>query len=239
VLISRPLSTSKIKKMFLIVLNEHKPGLEYSGKEKDSRVIVYDRIAEYFKISDLTVHEFRLGLMAVELLEKEGYIMQDSLENSEFFKQLTDKGNEYVNKELNGKKIPVINYDQLQEKRIEEVVTRFDLRERVLEDYYEGNYEGAIMKAFDLIEEKIKEKLRTTEGTGASEEIFLNMPKPSNEQIDTELKILRIKMFGAVMWFRDKKRDITSGVNDAEVAAQILGYANMHLKLIDECEYFT
>jgi hypothetical protein len=168
--------------------------------------------------------------------------MQDTGNESEFLKHLTKKGKDYIKKELDGKKVPVINYDQVKEKRIEEIITRYDLRERVLEDYYEGNYEGAIMKAFELIEEKIKDKLKTTEGAsveGEKQELFLNLPKPSNESIDTELKILRIKMFGAVMWFRDKKREVTSGVTDAEVAAQILGYANMHLKLIDECEYFS
>ena len=241
-LISRPLSTSQLKKMFLIVLNEHKAGKQFSGQQCDYRTIVYERIAEYFNISDLTAPEYKLGILGVEILQKEGFIMQDTNNESEFFKHLTKKGKDYIKKELDSKKVPIINYDQVKEKRIEEIITRYDLRERVLEDYYEGNYEGAIMKAFDLIEEKIKDKLKTPEGAsvdGEKQEVFLNLPKPSNESIDTELKILRIKMFGAVMWFRDKKREVTSGVTDAEVAAQILGYANMHLKLIDECEYFS
>ncbi len=240
-LITRPLSTSLLKKMFLIVLNEHSSGKDFDEKEPDCRTIVYERIAEYFNISDLTVYEYKLGILAADILQKEGLIIKEPDNDSEFFKRLTKKGKEYIKKQLDAKKVPVINYDQLKEKRIEEIITRYDLRDRVIEDYYEGNYESAILKAFDLIEQKIKEKLKTPEGTSASEkqELFLNLPKPSNEAIDTELKILRIKMFGAVMWFRDKKREQTSGVTDGEVAAQILGYANMHLKLIDECEYFS
>ena len=41
-LISRPLSTSLLKKMFLIVLSEHRSGKEFAEKERDCRTIAIE-----------------------------------------------------------------------------------------------------------------------------------------------------------------------------------------------------
>ena len=232
--VSRPLPKSRLKKMFLKVLHEHKrPGGRYTNHGWYSEGIVRQTIAEFFNIDPLTEDEYADGLRAVFELEKDGYIMQDPSQ-SEGFKILTDKGKRVVEQELYEMKLPSID--------INELLSHDILRSRVYDDYLAEDYESAIFKAFRLLEENVRRKAsQPPEILGA--ELMSRAFKPSggilthpSAQTSSEAEGFHHLMRGAIMWFKNPSSHRTVGYHDAGQAAQVLCFANLLLDMVEECK---
>jgi len=219
--------------MFLKILFIHKySGSAYSCCSSDFVSIVCGSMVDYFQIPELSEEEYGECLAAVYELERDGYLTQDAEYASKKFKDLTLKGKKYVEEKLTDLKLPSTE--------IEQFITREDLREQVLDDYLSGEYENSIKKAFSLIED-----LLSSRKIQASKFIDMNLMsrtyisgegilKYSNSEVESELESLQRIMRGTMIWFRDPRSSKTFGINDAEAAAQILVFANLHLNILDQ-----
>ena len=228
----RPLSKDLLKKMFLRTLYNEKENATDVLLMPDFVSIICGKMAEFFAIPDLIEEEYELCLDAVFELESYDYITNLDNKSSEVLKDLTPKGKKYVEEKLLNFQLPSID--------IYKHITRDDLREEVVKDYLSGNYEESIMKAFSLLEERVKEN------TIVKPE-HLEMNEVSNYYIardgalkyttfqnEEELASLRRIMQGTMLWFKDPENNTSISLNNAEAAAQIIVFANMHLNLIDQ-----
>jgi uncharacterized protein (TIGR02391 family) len=232
--VSRPLPKSLLKKMFVKILDEHKrPGGIYQGHGWSSGGII-SKISEYFKIPPLTGEEKAECLRAVYELERDGFIMQDSTQSSVAFKILTSKGKTVVEKSLEEMKLPSVDIDQ--------IINRDDLREKVHDDYLVSDYETGIFKAFRLVEERVRAKAALPpDCIGA--DLMTKAFKPNggifkhpNAKTAGEEEALHLLMRGAIMWFKNPSSHRTVGYDDDVQAAHVLGFANLLLDLVDECQ---
>jgi len=232
--ISRPLPTKLLKKMFLKVLYEHRPGGAYQQHGWDHKSIVRHKLAEFFEIPPLTDEEIALGLRAVFELERDGYVMQDAGQSSDVFKVLTEKANQLVEQSLDEMQLPSVDVDQL--------ITRDDLRNLVHDDYLVGDYETAIFKAFRHLEELVRFKAQQpSQVIGA--DLISTAFNPNqgvlahpNAQTTAEQDGFHLLLRGAIMWFKNPSSHRTVGYADPEEAAQVLAFANLLLDLVDQCQ---
>lgn len=231
--VPRPLSRELLKKMFLkmIYVNKYSSSnLSYCCSDFVS--IVCGSMVDYFQIPELSEEEYGECLAAVYELERDGYLTQDENFASKRFKDLTEKGRQYVIEKLTDLKLPSTE--------IEEYLTREDLREHVLDDYLSGEYEISIRKAFSLIEDLLIS--RKTQGSRMIDNSLMSQTYISSEgklrysssEVESELESLQRIMRGTMIWFRDPRTSKTFGINDAEAAAQILVFANLHLNILDK-----
>jgi hypothetical protein len=230
--VPRPLSRELLKKMFLKVLFVHNYSENtFTSCSSDFVSSVCGTMVDYFQIPELSEEEYDECLAAVYELERDGYLTQQENFASKRFKDLTEKGRVYVSDKLAELKLPSTE--------IEQYITREDLREQVLEDYLSGEYENSIKKAFSLIENLLQ--ARRTQGSKLINNNLLSRTyiscegklRYSNSEVESELESLQRIMRGTMIWFRDPRSSKTFGINDAEAAAQILVFANLHLNILD------
>jgi hypothetical protein len=231
--VPRPLSRELLKKMFLKVLYVNKySGNNFSYCSSDFVSILCGSMAEYFRIPELSEEEYGECLAAVYELERDGYLTQDDNYASKRFKDLTEKGKTYVTEKLAELKLPSVE--------IEQYITRDDLREHVLEDYLSGEYENSIKKAFSLIENLLisrKTQISRMIDSSLMSRTYISSEgklRYSDSEVESELESLQRIMRGTMIWFRDPRTSKTFGMNDAEAAAQILVFANLHLNILDQ-----
>lgn len=230
--VPRPLSRELLKKMFLKTLYNNKYTVNAACCSSDFISIVSGSMVDYFEIPELSEEEYGECLAAVYELERDGYLTQDDEYASKRFKDLTEKGKKYVSEKLSDLKLP--------SGEIEQYITRDDLKEYVLEDYLSGEYELSIKKAFSLIEALLNS--RRTHASTMIESSLMSRTyissegklKYSNSEVESELESLQRIMRGTMIWFRDPRSSKTFGINDAEAAAQILVFANLHLNILDQ-----
>lgn len=230
--VPRPLSRELLKKMFLktFFINQ------YAGSQcicdSDFVSMISDSMADYFGIPDLSEEEYEECLAAVYELERDGFLSQEGEYDSGRYKELTDKGRNYITEKLADLKLP--------SGEIEQYITRNDLREQVLEDYLSAEYETSIRKAFMLIEGLLNSRI--TYPSLMMDESLMSKTSISNEgkirysdsEVESELDSIQRMMHGTMMWFRNTRSLKTFGVNDAEAAARILVFANLHLNILDQ-----
>lgn len=231
--VSPPLTKDVLKKMFVKVLYEHTSefGL-YTHLDSDYREILRETLVEFFNISYLTEEEFEEGARAVKELECYGYIQTKLNLENEACKELTE----------NGKRIAVQNIDEmlLPNINIDMVLTRYDLREYVLNDYLFGNYEAAVKKAFAMVEAKVRENAVRPSVLLENEQLsnfFVTregkIKENKNADMSKKLKTLHFKLLGDIMWYKALSNG--EGLEEkAKITAQILGFVNFHLKLVDQ-----
>lgn len=228
----RPLSKDLLKKMFLRTLYNEKVNSTDVSSMPDFVSIICGKMAEYFAIPDLIEEEYEICMDAVFELESYNYITNLDDENSEVVKDLSPKGIKLVEEKLMHFQLPSID--------IYKHITRDDLREEVVKDYLSGNYEESIMKAFNLIETRVMEntiskpasmEMKDVSNYYVSRDGVLKYTTYQNEE---ELASLRRIMQGTMLWFRDPDGNSNVSMNNAEAAAQIIVFANMHLNLIDQ-----
>jgi hypothetical protein len=230
--VPRPLSRELLKKMFLKVLYVHKySDTAFASCSSDFVSMVCGTMGDYFQIPELSEEEYNECLAAVYELERDGYLTPDENFAAKRHKDLTDKGRTYIAEKLAELKLPSTE--------IEQYITREDLREQVLEDYLSGEYENSIKKAFSLIENLLMS--RRTQGSKMIDNNLMSRTyissegklRYSNSEVESELESLQRIMRGTMIWFRDPRSSKTFGINDAEAAAQILVFANLHLNILD------
>ena len=230
--VPRPLSRELLKKMFLKTLYISRHSGSSCICSSDFVSMISGSMADYFGIPDLSEEEYSECLAAVYELERDGFLSQDANYASKKFVDLTPKGIDYVTEKLADLKLP--------SGEIEQYLTRDDLREHVLEDYLSAEYETSIRKAFMLIETLLSS--RKTEASVMMDGSLMSKTYISNEgrlkyssnEVESELESLQRIMHGTMIWFRDPRSAKTSGINDAEAAAQILVFANLHLNILDQ-----
>lgn len=232
--VSMPLTKDMLKKMFLKVLYEHttETGL-YSDRSSNYIEVLRDTMVEFFNISYLTDEEFEEGTLAVRELEYYGYIQTNIDEETDNFKELTENGKRVARKNIDEIVLPNINIDS--------VISRYDLREFVLDDFLNGNYNSALKKAFTILEVKVRENIVHPSVLLEKEQVscyFVTQDglirENKNEDMTKRLKTLHFKLLGDIMWYNS----VSVPLNDEEsaiITAQILGFVNLHLKLVDQC----
>src|SRR5262245_59035312 len=149
--VSRPLNKDVLKKLFLKLLHEHtRTGGKYTDYTHGYDAILGTTLAPHFALGRLTTEEYNEGRRAVYELERDGFIAQDTTQDSDVFKVLTKRGLAVVERDLAEMELPSINIDEL--------LSREDLRDKVRDDYIVGDYEWAVFKAFKLVEETVRRK---------------------------------------------------------------------------------
>jgi hypothetical protein len=230
--VPRPLSRELLKKMFLKVLYVQKyTDNNFNSCSADFISTLCGSIVDHFKIPEFSEEEYSECLDAVYELERDGYLIHNEHYAARRNKDLTEKGKTYVIERLSDLKLPSTE--------IEQYITRGDLREQVLEDYLSGEYENSIKKAFSLIENLLMS--RKVQGSRIIDNSLISKTyiscegtlKYSNSETESELESLQRIMRGTMIWFRDPRASKTFGINDAEAAAQILVFANLHLNILD------
>ena len=230
----RPLPKSLLKRMYMKTLYEHKrPGGRYNNVGWNYGGILRNSMPEFFNIPNgLTEKELSNGTRAVFELERDGYIMQDHSQ-SETFKILTDKGKKVVEQKLEDMELPSIDIDQL--------LTQEDLKNKVQDEFLEGDYETAIFKAYKLLEEKVRIKANQPYNIVGAELMskafnpnngILNHPEA---QTAAEKEGFHHLMRGAIMWFKNPSSHRTVGYDKSEQAAHILVFANFLLDMVEQC----
>ncbi len=233
--ISRPLSKKLLKKMLIKVIDEHmRPDGVYSNYSGNYDGILRTLIPKYFKIPPLTIDELGAGFRAVFELEKDGFLMQDPTQtSSQYFKILTDSGKKVATQELEDMQLPSVDIGQL--------LTRDDLRNKVHDDFLEGDYETAIFRAFKLLEEKVRSKTKQPPGIFGAD-LMSKAFKPNggilkhpNAQTPAEEEAFHFIMRGAIMWFKNPSSHRTVDYDNAEQAAQVLCFSNLLLDMVEQC----
>ncbi|MBZ0199433.1 MAG: hypothetical protein K8H86_06170 [Ignavibacteriaceae bacterium] len=220
--------------MFLKVLYEHttETGL-YSDRSSNYIDVLRDTMVDFFGISYLTDEEFEEGALAVRELEYYGYIQTNIDEETENFKELTENGKRIARKNIDDIVLPNLN--------ISSVLTRYDLRELVLDEYLNGDYNVALKKAFTMLELKVRENIvrpsvllekEQASNFFVSEEGLIRENK--NEEMTKRLKTLHFKFLGDIMWYNSASTPLDDE-ESAIITAQILGFVNLHLKLVEQC----
>ncbi len=120
---------------------------------------------------------------------------------------------------------------QTKPQKLDSVISRADLLEKIKEDYNLGEYETSITKAFKYLEESyISLNFQTKNAISISNNFSTKL---LDDKAFTELKSLHIKMLGAMHWIKN----LTDAANESrEAAAQILSYVDLQLKLLNEKE---
>jgi hypothetical protein len=225
----RPFPKDLLKKMFLKVLYDNNKSL-CECRDMNYISIICEILSEKLSVSQFSEQEFNEIINAVSELENEGYIQQDILAGSNKFKVLTDKGKEYVESDL-------MNFESA-EIEIDKYITRKDLKELCLNDFREGNYETAILKAFRLIEDKSKQrtaipsKLINKENTSG---LFVSADgrlREENKDSDIAPDALHRMMLGVIKWFSNPAEK--DAYNNSRTAAQVLLFVNLHLNILDQ-----
>ncbi len=118
---------------------------------------------------------------------------------------------------------------QSQPQKIDSIISRTDLLEKIREDYNLGNYETTITKAFKYLEEsyisssfELKDVITLSENF---DEDLLDMKTSS------EIKAIRVKKLGAMYWIKNM---MDAQNSTKEATAQVLAYVDLQLKLLDQ-----
>ena len=113
--------------------------------------------------------------------------------------------------------------------KIESIISRTELLDRIKEDYNRGNYETSVTKAFKYLEENyILSNFETKSTFSVKENIYKDV---YHDKSSAELKTLHIKMLGAMYWIKN----LTESQNESsEATARVLAYVDLQLKLLDK-----
>ncbi len=222
--------------MFVKVLHEHRrPDGLYHDHSGNYDGILQFTIPKHFKISGLTDDELGDGLRAVYELERDDFIMQDPTQtSSKYFKILTEKGKKVATESLEGMQLPSVDIGQL--------LTHEDLKNKVHDNFLEGDYETAIFRAFKLLEEKVRSKAKQPPdvlGTKLMDKAFKStggILKHPNAKTPAEVDAFHFIMRGAIMLFKNPSSHRTVGYDSAEQAAQVLCFSNLLLDMVEQCK---
>lgn len=230
----RPLSRSLLKRMILKTFAEiDRPGSEVSQKSRQYRGVICDVVPILFKIDKLSYDEQEEGFRAVIELLRDGFLVPDPRFQFEGTLKLTREGKESAETALQDMRLVSIN--------LQELLSHDDLRDKVREDFYAGEYESVVLKAFKMVEEAVRQKSGLTPndfGRDMMNKAFndktplLNHPEALTAG---EKNALFFLMSGAYGWFRNPASHRTVAYLDIRQAAHILSFANLLLDMIDRC----
>jgi len=215
--------------MFLKVLYENDK-TEITNSDGNFISIICTILTEQFNVSELNEYEFNEIVKAVNELEAEGLIKKSENKVSAKVKELTNTGREYVENKLENFTLPALE--------IENFLTREDLKNCSLQDYINGDYETAILKAFSLIEDVTKSRMikpsrfieheQLSQAYISKEGLF----REKEDEVILSLESIQRIMLGTLYWFGNPSDGKRKVFNNSQAAAQVLLFANLHLNLI-------
>jgi hypothetical protein len=218
-----------LKKMYLQTLYENE--IQFNDYRESNYIsIICDLLSEKLQVSQFSEQEFNEIVNIVNELEADGYIEQNLMAGSAKSRVLTEKGRKFVQSEPEENEVTEIEIDKY--------VTRKDLKEICLDDFINGNYEAAVLKAFRLVEDKLKQKtvkpskLIKQEDTSV---LFISADgKLLEDQKDNEIDqdMLHRMMLGAMKYFNNSSSAISH--YNPHSAAQVLLFINLQLNIIDK-----
>jgi uncharacterized protein (TIGR02391 family) len=241
----RPLTKTVLKNMFLKTLWEHKrPGGKFVSNGSSVGGILKSTLPFFFDLKNidgdskyqqfaLTKQEYEDALLGVEELQRSGFLRDDPSQSSSEFKILTDKGQTYAVKDLANMVLPSVD--------IEEVLSRDDLLNLVRQDYMNGDFDSAIMKAFRQVEIAVRAKSgQSASVVGHDLMVAAFNPgkgvlKHPDAKTPSELQAFFFLFDGSNGWFRNPTAHRAVGYQNANEAAQILGLANLLLDMVEKC----
>jgi uncharacterized protein (TIGR02391 family) len=233
--------------MFLKVLWEHKrPGGRFTSNSWGVDSILASTLAFFFELENpdaenrrwtqwaLTTQEREDALLGIEELQRSGFLRDDPGQRSPNFKLLTEKGAKYAAQELAKMTLPSVN--------IEEVISRDDLLDLVRDDFINGQFEFAIMKAFKQVEVAVRAKAKQSASMvgqdlmAAAFSVGKGVLKHPDAQTTSEEQALFFLFAGSNGWFRNPTHHRNCQYDSPHEAAQILALANLLLDMVDKCK---
>jgi uncharacterized protein (TIGR02391 family) len=242
-MIARPVPKEVLKKMFLKTLWEHRrPGGKFTSACFAVGAILDGTLPFYFglesqdtgthKYWSLTKQERDDALLGIEELQGDGFLQDDPDQRHPEFKSLTDKGLKYA-QDIQEIGLPSVD--------IEKVCPRVDLLDRIRDEYLNGEYEVAVLKAFRQVEEAIRRKANQAEAVTGQDLMTAafhpskGVLKSPEAKTTSEEQAFYFLFSGSIGWFRNPTAHRTVGYQDPQEAAQILSFANLLLDMIDKC----
>jgi uncharacterized protein (TIGR02391 family) len=211
-----------------------RPGSPVHQKSRQYRGVICDVLPLAFEIDKLTYDEQEEGIRAIVELLRDGFLVQDPRFQSEGTLKLTKEGRETAEKCLDDMSFFSIS--------LQDLLSHKDLRNKVRDDFYAGEYESVVLKAFKMVEEAVRHKAGLTANDFGREMInkafsekspLLNHPEAKTSG---EKNALLFLMSGAYGWFRNPASHRTVAYLDIQQAAHILSFANLLLDMIDRCK---
>jgi uncharacterized protein (TIGR02391 family) len=232
--IARPISKDMMRRLLLKILHDiDQPGSEVAGYSSQDRMIIGELLPrKILRVDRLTEQEAICAHQALDELRRIGYIVQNPRTPTPNVYILTESGRAEARKSIDQMKLITIN--------IEDLLSRPDLLNKVRADYESGDYDSAIFKAFKMLEESVREKSKEPAnvlGVNLMSAAFRDGGKLSHPEIQVipEREALHQLMRGAIGWFKNPGSHRTVGHDDPLRTAQILGFANALLDMVDQC----
>jgi uncharacterized protein (TIGR02391 family) len=228
--IPRPLSKPALKKLFLKLLLEFlEPQGKFSSHSRGADSVI-SMIPHHFDLEPLTAAEKQSAWRAVFELERDGFIQRD-IDQGEVHKIFMERGLKYAKGELGQVELGWIDFDEL--------LRDEELKSRIRDDYVEGDFESCVFKAFRLLEERVRLKASqpaSSLGTSLMSEAFAKgLLKHPDAHVPSESDGIHALMRGAISWFKNPASHRSVAHSDPQVTAEILGFADYLLTLVDQC----
>jgi uncharacterized protein (TIGR02391 family) len=228
---SRPLTKELLKKLFLKTRYEIRPGGKLAGHGWPNGAVISYIPTVFPGLGKLTPEEQALAARGAQELEWDGYLLKDPTQQNSEFMVISDTGLKAVIEELDKMQLPSIDIDKL--------LSHGELRRKIRDDYVSGDYEGAVFKAFKLLEEAVRAKAKepaTSLGVNLMTAAFGNTGKLTHPgaAVAGEKEALHHMMRGAIGWFKNPISHRTVIRDDPQHVAHILAFANVLLDLLDQ-----
>jgi uncharacterized protein (TIGR02391 family) len=229
----RPLTRTLLKKMVLKTYAAiEEPNSEVFRHTSSYRGVIDRSLSELFGTFDLTDQESEDAFRAVSELVRDGYLVQNPQVLNDGVLKLTKEGKELAGKSLEDITLVSIN--------LQDLLSHSDLREKVRDDFYAGEFESAVMKAYKMVEEAVRTKSGLSAAEYGADLIVKAFKSPGHlkhpgAKTPAEAESLFFLMRGAFGWFRNPANHRTVDYSDAHGAAHVLAFANLLLDAIDRC----
>ena len=241
---TRPVPKEMLKKMFLKMLWEHRPGGKHASSSGSVKGILDSTLPFEFQLPNIDPHrlytqwfltpeEYKSALEGINELQREGFIQDDPTGSSSGFKYLSTKG------EIEAKK----PFDQISVSSVDIslLLARADLLGLVRDDYNNGRFDVAIRNALHHLEDAVRTKASQPAGvTGHTlmATAFAQgrgvLTHPDAQTSDEQQGVFYL-FAGANGWFRNQIMHRPVGYSDPIQVAQILGFVNLLLDMLDKC----
>jgi uncharacterized protein (TIGR02391 family) len=241
---NRPIPKAMLKKMFLKILWEitclDNRAFPSAGRAVDGILLI--ALPGYFKLKKPGSHvlfiEYSLletevadALEGIDELERDGFIRNDPAQGNPRFKLLTDRGRLQAERALADMMLETVDVSRL--------LMHPELISAVENEYGSQDFDGAVLKALGQVEAAVRTKamlprLSGQELMSAAFNPTTGKLKNPNARTPAEHDALLALFRGACGWFRNPVAN-KAVLRSEPSAAQILGFADLLLTLLEEC----
>lgn len=222
-----PLTKPELKKMFLQILYQIQYG-SMKGYSWGIDSIVPTWMNQHYNMT-MSGQERQLTIEAVQELKTAGLIVNDATQHGENFVVLTEKGKAIAEK----------NQDpDVYALRLEEVIKNPELLGACLSNFNEDDYETAILKAFRLVEIKVRQTAQLNPndvGTDLMTKAFSTSTGKLAVKIcatTAEKEGVHSLFRGAIALYRNPVAHRSMSYNDRIEAIQTIAFAELLLGIL-------